>query len=91
MCWVRSVGEVRDEILFALFGALGGLDQAVGYTGHGGDDSDYGALGGGVLDDRGGAADAVGVADGGATEFHDLEREGHLRLGIFIFAWADGF
>ena len=67
-----------DKVLFALLGALGGVDEAVGDAGHCGDDHDDGALGGGRFDDRGGAVDAVGVAYGGAAEFHDLEGQGHF-------------
>ena len=66
-----------EEILFAGFGLLGGLDQAIGDAGHRGDDDGDGALGGGGVHDRGGAADAGGVADGGAAKFHYAERRAH--------------
>ena len=76
--------ERGDKVLFALLGALGGVDEAVGDARHCRDDHDDGALGGGRFDDRGGALDAVGVAYRGTAEFHDLEGEGHFRLGIYF-------
>ncbi len=74
---VKFGDERGDEALFALLGFLGGGDEAVGDAGHGGDDGDDRALGGCGFDDSGGASDAVGVADRGAPEFHDLEGGRH--------------
>ncbi len=83
--------ELRDEVLFALLGLLRGGDEAVGHAGHRGDDGDDGALGGGGFDDGGGAGDAVGVADGGAAEFHDLKRVRHFsEIFACATAWARG-
>jgi len=59
---------------------VGGLDQAIGYAAHGGDDYYDGLAGGGVVDDGGGSADAVGVAYGGAAEFHYLEGGFHFSF-----------
>jgi hypothetical protein len=88
---VEIEDELGDEVLFALFGFLGGGDEAVGDAGHGGDDYNDGALGGGGADDGGSAGDARGVADGGAAEFHDLEGAGHCSGLIFAQArWIDG-
>jgi hypothetical protein len=67
------VDERGEGIVFALFGAVGGLDEAIGDAAHCGDDDHDGALREGGFNDCGGAAYAVGIADGGAAEFHDAE------------------
>ncbi len=84
------IGQRRDGILFAVFGAVGGLDQAIGDTAHGGDNHYDRVLGGGGMNDARDAADAVGVADGGAAEFHDLERGFHCFGQAFHFRIARG-
>jgi len=66
--------------LLALLGAVGGLDQTVGYAAHGGDYYDHGLVRGCGLDDGGCASDAIGVAYGGAAEFHYLQGAFHFVL-----------